>query len=209
MQSNKKPQNTDKSNCMYGCCINSISQWCKNNRTVRACVERKWFRNTIILTSLVFFLTLFWLLKPVSWYVVNEDNEYINLHSRDNTALVIVGSWKNAQDTLTSVYSASTISEKLSTIKGKVIWLVDGDDDNSPYTAQLMKTKYNMNIDIYFAPKALWKSLFKEESENSEPLSIIIKDGKEINRIKGVQKWLSFEGLDILNKSFNSKMSLI
>lgn len=190
-------------------CGDWLGKWCKNNKTVRACVERKWIRNTMFVTAGIFFVTLYWLLKPVSWYVFNEDSEYVNLQRRDNTALVIAGSWKNAQAAVTAIYSAAGITEQMKTINGKVIWLIPADDESSLSTAQLVKLRYKMDITINLAPPALWKTIFKDENETTEPVAILFDHGKEVKRIEGIQRWLSIEGLDMLNAAFNTQMRLV
>lgn len=190
-------------------CDDWLGKWCKSNKTVRACIERKWIRNTMFVTAGIFFVTLYWLLKPVSWYVFNEDSEYVNLQRRDNTALVVAGSWKNAQSVVTAIYSAAGIADQMKTINGKIIWLIPADDESSLSTAQLVKLRYKMDITINLAPPALWKTIFKDESETTEPVAILFDHGKEVKRIEGVQRWLSIEGLDMLNAAFNAQMRLV
>lgn len=190
-------------------CGDWLGNWCKNNKTISACIERKWIRNTMFITAGLFFITLYWLLKPVSWYVFNEDSEYVNLQRRDNTALVVAGSWKNAQAVVTAIYSAAGITEQMKTINGKVIWLIPADDESSLSTAQLVKLRYKMDITINLAPPALWKTIFKDENETTEPVAILFDHGKEVKRIEGIQRWLSIEGLDMLNAAFNTQMRLV
>lgn len=138
-----------------------------------------------------------WKLQQPKWYVLNEEEQYINIvkESEKPTVAVLVPISKEMWPT---IFKLSTLTQKIAKSNGKVAVILPMEIEMLLDTAKRVKQMHKLNLDFYLAPLKLWNNV----AEEKEPKYVFIKNRKIINTSTQNQNWLSNESDDFLKNIF-------
>lgn len=155
---------------------------------------------TLLLTGA---LTGLWKLQQPRWLVLNEQEQYINLIKNSSMPTIAVAVPVN-QYIWQTIKSLNELARELT--KSKLAVILPMDVPMILETAQKAKKIYNMNLDIYLAPKKLWLSLVPENKnpDQEEHAKYVFIQNHRVKKIApAMPEWTLPQNAQLLDNMFD------